>query len=921
MDEVASLVIKVLSEQVETATKRLATLENQSRETEREVKKLGAVNFKAVAAELAAYGVGIATLKREVDAAVSRWVEFDTAIKKVGSVATFTGGQFRQLRKETLALSAALGVDATKAAEGLYEAFQADIPKENAIDFLATATKTSIGGVTSVTSAVNSLTNVINAYGMDVGRAEEISDKLFATVLYGKASFDQLGTSLSGAAVPAAAMGVKFEEVLSMIAQITSQGTSTNEAITQIERSITALINPTEEMNAVFRQLGVESGRAAIAQYGLVGTLEQVRKAYSGNDAALVKAMGSVIAMSAVLGTTGSKLDNTADKLDKVTNSAGNNERAFRANGDTVGAAINSIKSSVTALVEEMENSFGIIAKFSEALRGISGLMKEVSSGSFTPDTRNAMGLGGQSGVMATLDQLDKLKAKQQELIKTGADASKATDAYRKANFGYLPELFTNAGARNAELAQTNKEVEALAKNLESTDDHTKAFGQINYEVNKLVSEQKKATDPIAVEGYTLRIQALRDEYAQLEGEVAGVAKAETDKKTATVEAAKAEDAVTAQRLKQAGIDLELAEEKKKSLIKTGTMAEDLATSEIEKLRQKQALIREAMASKDAESKLDEMVGTKAIANLDQQIKLLEEKDKKTAGGAAGGGGVGAGATGFSALELPEINDPFDSGNLFEQLAKDEAEIAKSYARRREAILNETRLTEEQRLALLNEASEKYKSLMIKADEQRLQATLKTASDTFGQLASIAGAFGKKGAAMAKGFAIMQATIDMISAAQAAYKATVGIPYVGPYIAPVAAAAALAVGAGNIAKIKATEYSGAYEHGGMIPAGKFGVAGEAGPELVNGPAVVTSARTTAAAMRGGSNDAPRTRVVVHNYGNDRIEERRSQNGEEELVEFIVGQASQRVADDIAKGGTSVSKAMERKYSLTRGKSS
>ena len=39
---------------------------------------------------------------------------------------------------------------------------------------------------------------------------------------------------------------------------------------------------------------------------------------------------------------------------------------------------------------------------------------------------------------------------------------------------------------------------------------------------------------------------------------------------------------------------------------------------------------------------------------------------------------------------------------------------------------------------------------------------------------------------------------------------------------------------------------GMYDSGGYIPRGQFGIVGENGPEIVNGPANVTSRRNTAA---------------------------------------------------------------------------
>lgn len=51
---------------------------------------------------------------------------------------------------------------------------------------------------------------------------------------------------------------------------------------------------------------------------------------------------------------------------------------------------------------------------------------------------------------------------------------------------------------------------------------------------------------------------------------------------------------------------------------------------------------------------------------------------------------------------------------------------------------------------------------------------------------------------------------------------------------------------GNSAADIAAKYAGEYDNGGTIPLGKFGVVGEHGPEIINGPAQVTGRRNTAA---------------------------------------------------------------------------
>lgn len=70
---------------------------------------------------------------------------------------------------------------------------------------------------------------------------------------------------------------------------------------------------------------------------------------------------------------------------------------------------------------------------------------------------------------------------------------------------------------------------------------------------------------------------------------------------------------------------------------------------------------------------------------------------------------------------------------------------------------------------------------------------------------NIAGNLVDEGSAAAKAIAVAQTGIDTYQSATAAYKAVVGIPVVGPFLAPVAAAAAIAAGLMSVRKILSTE--------------------------------------------------------------------------------------------------------------------
>lgn len=96
-------------------------------------------------------------------------------------------------------------------------------------------------------------------------------------------------------------------------------------------------------------------------------------------------------------------------------------------------------------------------------------------------------------------------------------------------------------------------------------------------------------------------------------------------------------------------------------------------------------------------------------------------------------------------------------------------------------------------------------------------------------------------------------TAAMAPAAAATTLATGGVNGVGSLLTIAAVGAALAA-----------MFAGFFDKGGNIPSGKFGIAGEYGPELIKGPATVTSRVDTARMMNHrAANDGGSTNVVIN----------------------------------------------------------
>lgn len=194
------------------------------------------------------------------------------------------------------------------------------------------------------------------------------------------------------------------------------------------------------------------------------------------------------------------------------------------------------------------------------------------------------------------------------------------------------------------------------------------------------------------------------------------------------------------------------------------------------------------------------------------------------------------------------------------------ASLQSFYERRRELILSNSQLTEEQRTELEERLTKERNERIAQLEEARLSMLSATASALFSDLAGLSKEFAGEQSdlyrglfAVSKAFAIADSVVKIQSAIAGAFTL--------PYPANLTAAATVASETGGIlSTIRGTSLpsSGAFDNGGVIPQGRVGLVGEFGPELVAGPANVRSRRETAEMFRGGEGQNPAPPPVMQN---------------------------------------------------------
>lgn len=246
-----------------------------------------------------------------------------------GETGAAADAAFAEFRQGVQGVSRELGISQETLTGGLYQALSAGVPRENAFTFLEVAGKAAIAGVTDTETAVDGLTTVINAWGKDSSDAAKVSDSLFAAVQGGKTTFEELSASLFNVGPAAAAAGVSMEEVNAGIATLTSSGTPTSVATTQLRAALTGLQRPSAELDAIFQDLGYENAQLAIEAEGLGFALGAVKDASGGSNGQLQKLLGSVEAVAAANVIAGTGAEKFSEEMERQNAAAGATDSAF----------------------------------------------------------------------------------------------------------------------------------------------------------------------------------------------------------------------------------------------------------------------------------------------------------------------------------------------------------------------------------------------------------------------------------------------------------------------------------------------------------------------------------------------------------------------------------------------------------------
>lgn len=385
-------------------------------------------------------------------------------------------------------LSEAYGVDLKDQVEATYQALSNQIAEgADVFRFLADANDFAAAAVTNTSDSVALLTGALNAYGLESDQTQRVSAQFFKTIELGRVRASEMANSFGDIAIVANQLGIQLDEVQAAVSTLTIKGVAYNKAATQLRGIFVKLLKPTEQMKEFFREIGVESGEAAIRTFGFDGVLQRLQDSTKGSATELAKYINRVRGLSGALALSNEGLDTYRKNLDEIRNST-----------DSYGEA-----------VEEVLNNSGKRAEiFLETVRSrlltAGGYLIEFYTELFDANTnffneaeRQRKALHRRESVTRDLDGINKAYQ----------DASNARKRiYEQEVADYRAALNKQVDASVESYLKIRDEA-ALTGGL-LVDNITDAIGRSTKEVNRLVKEiedaNKRIIDLVREEDRTL---------------------------------------------------------------------------------------------------------------------------------------------------------------------------------------------------------------------------------------------------------------------------------------------------------------------------------------------------------------------------------------------------------------------------------
>lgn len=284
--------IELTEEEYRNLQREIVNTENKLKglkESQKEFGSVGAQQIAQVGQELEKVGGKVEAVGKKfsiisgatgavLGGSVALASNFQDAMAKVNTIADTSAVSLDDLSGQIMDLSNQTGISANEIADATYNAISAGQNTADAVNFVSNATSLAKAGFTDTGSAIDVLTTIMNAYGLEADKVGSVSDMLINTQNKGKTTVAELSASMGKIIPTAKSMGVGLEQISAGYAIMTAKGIATAESTTYMNSMLNELGKSSTKVGQALKEETGKSFQELVAEGKSVGDVLQIVK-------------------------------------------------------------------------------------------------------------------------------------------------------------------------------------------------------------------------------------------------------------------------------------------------------------------------------------------------------------------------------------------------------------------------------------------------------------------------------------------------------------------------------------------------------------------------------------------------------------------------------------------------------------------
>ncbi len=308
---------------------------------------IGKTLTSSVTTALAAAGVGAAKMSSD----------FEDGQAKISTIADTSEMSMNKIGNGLLDLSNKVNKGVGDLQEGEYQAISSGVKTGETLNFMATASKAAIGGFTDTDTAVDGLTTVLNAYGLQGKDAIDIANQMMVAQNLGKTTFGEMAQQVGNAIPTFATANVSTKEFFSSLGVLTANGIHTREAVTGLKAALSNVIKPTDEAAKAADSLGLKFNASELKSKGWMGFLQEVKE--------------KLKQVSPAYSAAAEKVSSLTVKISELSKSGGKNSDELK----KMKAELKNAKSDMTSLESASNSQLSAFATMFGSVEGLNSVL------------------------------------------------------------------------------------------------------------------------------------------------------------------------------------------------------------------------------------------------------------------------------------------------------------------------------------------------------------------------------------------------------------------------------------------------------------------------------------------------------------------------------------------------------------------